>query len=579
MGPERSRTLTPSNDAGTTGIYGYRAAVPDREDMQRLGLILPERLEPIPGDVPQTVVALWDRSLTATPGRPAVAGRYSRLTYAELETQVNSAAAALSRLGVRPGDRVAATMANHTELVTSFFAVMRLGAVWVGLNRALAGPEKAYMLADIGARVLLADERAHEQISGARPDLPDLDHLVDAEPSRTDNEWSLLVADAAGAERPGTEIDPFGPAAISFTSGTTGRPKGAVHSQHNMMVMAVRNDELARSRPNEPAVPRTGVCLPLTLLNLMILGPVVTAYRGGTTVLVDRLDPVGLAGWIRDESLTGMSLVPTILHDLLVHPDVDIDDLVGSFRPGVGGADCPPAWRQLFADHGLAASHGYGLTEAPTNVTVGIPDQPATSCGKALPHLRVVIIGDGTDDELPAGEPGEVCVAPVTAGPWAHVYTPMLGYWGKPEESAVALHGGLLHTGDVGRLDADGFLHLQDRKNDMIIRGGANIYPAEVERVLAEDPRVMGSAVIGIPDERLGERVVAAVQLHPGVTAPVEELLARCAGHLARYKVPTEILVVAELPRTEMGKVRRRDIRALFGISAPGPGGASRTTG
>jgi acyl-CoA synthetase (AMP-forming)/AMP-acid ligase II len=280
-------------------------------------------------------------------------------------------------------------------------------------------------------------------------------------------------------------------------------------------------------------------------------------------VTIDRIDPVGLAEWVLGERVQSMALVPTQLHDLVTHPDVDVAAMGAFFRPGVGGADCPPAWRALFAEHGFVMGQGYGLTEAPTAVTMGLPDDPPGTSGRALPYVRVVAVGED-DAELGPDEVGEVCIGPVAEGPFAYVYTPMLGYWGKPEESARALRGGLLHTGDVGAVDADGLLSIKDRKNDMIIRGGANVYPAEVERVLAQDDRVTACAVLGIPDERLGEIVVAAVQLAPGASADEADLRARCATELAQYKVPARILVIDELPRTPMGKVLRRELRARF---------------
>ena len=264
---------------------------------------------------------------------------------------------------------------------------------------------------------------------------------------------------------------------------------------------------------------RYGACFPLTLLNVMILGPIVTLTAGDTLVAMDRVDAEGLAEWVTAERVNRLTLAPTQMHDLVTHPGVDLAAMSSYFQPTVGGADCPPAWKQQFADEGFVMGVNYGLTEAPTVVTKGPPEDPPESCGRAWPHLRVEIHDDATDRPLPPGTVGEVCVGPVTDGPYAGVYTPMLGYWKKPEESAQALKGGLLHTGDIGELDDTGLLWLRDRKNDMILRGGANVYPAEIERVLAGDPRVAGSAVVGVADERLGEKAVAAVQLQPGAAA------------------------------------------------------------
>jgi acyl-CoA synthetase (AMP-forming)/AMP-acid ligase II len=254
--------------------------------------------------------------------------------------------------------------------------------------------------------------------------------------------------------------------------------------------------------------------------------------------------------------------VPTIVHGLLTHPDVDEDDLASLTRPEVGGADCPEEFRELYRKRfGREVLLGYGLTEAPTAVTLERPEGPhLPGCvGPALPHVRVSV-RDDAGRELPAGEEGEVCVEPPSDGPWAGFYTPMLGYWNRPEATADALRGGLLHTGDVGALDADGNLFLRGRKGDLIIRGGANVYPAEVERVLHEDARVAACAVLGRPDERLGERVVAYVQAAPGEHLDAEELRTHCAQRLARYKIPAEFLFVEDFPRTPMGKIRKVDL-------------------
>ena len=533
-------------------------------DLAALGLVAPAEVRPIPWPGPQTVVDLYDGVLAVDPGREALVSRHERLDYAALEAAVNRAAAGLRHLGVGPGDRVAVSMGNHASLVVAFMATMRLGAIWAGINRQLAGPEKLFLLDDVDATVFLADRRAMEQVAPKRNRLTGLAHLVDAEPSRTDNEWAQLLAAFDGDERVVVDIDPYAPAAISFTSGTTGHPKGAVHSQHNMMVVVARAGDLDPEPATGGAIERRGVCLPLTLLNLVVLCPLSAFAYGHTCVAIDRVDPVGLAEWIERERVQGMSIVPTMLHDLLTHPDVDVERLAAFFRPGVGGADCPPAWRALFAERGFMIGLGYGLTEAPASVTIGAPEEPPGTSGRALPWVRVLAVDQDTGRELGPDEVGEVCVGPVTDGPFAYVYSPMLGYWGKADESARALRGGLLHTGDIGMVDADGLLTIKDRKNDMIIRGGANVYPAEVERVLVQDRRVTSSAVLGIPDARLGEAVVAAVQLAPGAEVTEDELRELCATELARYKVPERIVVVDELPRTEMGKVLRRRLRTLF---------------
>jgi acyl-CoA synthetase (AMP-forming)/AMP-acid ligase II len=355
-------------------------------------------------------------------------------------------------------------------------------------------------------------------------------------------------------------VDPFAPAAIAYTGGTTGFPKGAVHSQHNLLVPgAVAHAEAWWSTEE-----RLGVLLPLTILNLIVLVPLTAFQIGSVCVAMDRIDPLGIAEWVRQERIATFHAVPAILHDLLTHPDVKPQDLASLTRPEVGGADCPDAFRRLYRERfGTDVSIGYGMTEAPTAVTRALPGSPNLPgiCGKPLPWVEIRILDDKGMDCRP-GETGEICVAAARSGPFAGVYTPMLGYWRKPQETAEALRDGVYRTGDLGMLDAHGTLFIRGRKKELILRGGANVYPAEVERVLHSDPRVRACAVVGKPDPRLGERVVAFVELVPGAQASPEELKAYCAEELARYKVPEEFRFVTAMPRTAMGKIRKPDLRA-----------------
>jgi acyl-CoA synthetase (AMP-forming)/AMP-acid ligase II len=529
------------------------------EDLRSLGLVPPPARVPVPGS-PQSAAALLEPALAAAPEREALVGRHARYTFAELDREVNRAAGALRELGVGPGVRVATSIGNHTELVVAFLAAMRLGAIWVGVARVLAGPEKAHVLRDSGARVLLADREAAAQVAKLRAELPELVHLVDAEPG-TPSEWAERVRRAPPMP-PGVEVDPFAPAAIAYTSGTSGRPKGAVHSQHNLLVPGAVARATGRSAPDITQ----GVCLPLTTLNLMVLGPIVAAQAQSRCVLMDRIDAVGIAEWVRREKIHALAGVPTTFRDLVAHPDVTHEDLRTLVRPAVGGAPAPDPLKEAYRRRfGVELLESYGLTEAPTPVARTDPARLRVpgSAGRVLPHLCVRILDDA-GAELGPGEVGEVCVAPRTDGPWAGVYTPMLGYWKQPEASALALRGGVLHTGDLGSLDADGNLYIRDRRSELILRGGANVYPAEVERVLHADPRVAACAVIGVTDERLGERVVAAVQLSDGASASAEELQAHCRAQLARYKVPERIVFVRSFPRNTMNKILKRELRALF---------------
>ncbi|MEX2269159.1 MAG: AMP-binding protein [Acidimicrobiia bacterium] len=498
--------------------------------MDEHGLVAPTERPEIPDGAPQSIAAVLDRGLREHPDREALVGRSGRATYAELDRLVNQVANGLASTGVQPGDRVAACLPNDAPIVVAFLACMRISAIWVGINRVLAPPERLYLLDDAAASLVLEPE----------------------------GEW-LTWLEAGDGERPTLKVDPFAPAAIAYTSGTTGYPKGAVHSQHNLLLPGA----VARARGQYDEDDRFGVMLPLTLLNLIALGPLLAYQVGGTCVAIDRVDAPGLAAWIRDERVTTFASVPAILHDLLTHPEVQTDDLATLRTPGVGGADCPEAFRELYRErYSAEVTIGYGLTEAPTAVTMTRPDEAPVpnSAGRALPHVRIVAIDDDAK-ELPAGEVGELCVGPALAGPFAGVYTPMLGYWNQPDATAAALCEGVLHTGDLGYLDDQGEVFVADRRNDLIIRGGANVYPAEVERVIHEDPRVAACAVVGKPDERLGERVVAFVQAAPGAALDVAQLRARCEQNLARYKVPEVFEIVEDFQRTSMGKIKKGPLR------------------
>jgi long-chain acyl-CoA synthetase len=509
----------------------------------------------------QSVPEALATALGRVPDADAVIGRHARLTYRDLDDQVRRAAAALARVGVGSGDRVAGCMANHTELVVAFLATMHLGAVWVGINRALTRPEKRYLLDDAGVCVFVGDRAAAAEIDGARGDVPGVRVVLDAEPGDPASPWAELLGASDPAAAPDVDVDPFAPAAIAYTSGTTGQPKGVVHSQHNLLLVGAVA-VVYRPFPDD----RLGVVLPLTILNLMALGPVTTLQVGACVVCIDRIDPVGLAAWIRDERVSTMSAVPAIIHDLLTHPDVSSSDLASLVRPGCGGGATPDSFRQLYEERfGIRLTTGYGLTEAPTAVTgedPALPRVPGAS-GRALPHVSVTVRTD--DGTLVApGEVGEVCVGPADDGLFAGAYTPMLGYWDRPEATADALRDGILYTGDLGYLTADGDLVITDRKGDLIVRGGANVYPAEVERVLHENPRVGACAVVGLPDERLGERVAAAVVVEGDTSLTTDELREHCARSLARYKIPERFLFVDELPRNAMGKVVKRLVVPWF---------------
>ena len=546
-----------TQSTGSRGSKGSRGSLPVI-DLEARGLRPPDSA-PRQIEGVATIAELLDPLLADRGDDMILVGRSGRYTVAELEEATNRAASTLLSLGVTPGDRVAASLPNDTDIVVAFLGAMKAGAIWLGINRPLAPPEKAYMLRDSGTEVFICDAEMAEQVGGDRTDLSDLREVVVV--GGEANPWASLLA-AADTDRPAVTVDPLTPAAIAYTSGTTGFPKGAVHTQHNLL-MPGKLGLLRGTDPTSRSV--LGVVLPLTILNLMILGPV-AAYQVGTPIVaIDRLDAVGMAEWIRAEKISTFAAVPAMVHDLLTHPDVTDEMLASIEAIGVGGADLPDAFRRLYESrfHRRIGS-SYGLTEAPTAVTVEDvnAEHVAGASGTALPHVRVHIIAEN-GVEVGPGEVGEVCVGPATDGPFADVYRPMLGYWNRPDETDRALRDGLLHTNDLGMLDEGGNLHVKDRKNDLIIRGGANVYPAEIERVLHDADGVAGCAVVGRPDERLGERVVAFVECEPDVALDAETLRQHCRANLARYKVPDTIEFVTSFDRTPMGKIRKVPLRDL----------------
>jgi acyl-CoA synthetase (AMP-forming)/AMP-acid ligase II len=306
---------------------------------------------------------------------------------------------------------------------------------------------------------------------------------------------------------------------------------------------------------------RKGDCFPFTILNMAVLTTLLVSQAAGCSIVMDRIDAEGVAEWIREERITTWNGPPALLHSLATMDSVASSDLATLDEVWTGGADCPEAIRSAFeAKFGLPVLATYGLSEAPTVVAIDPREGPHVpgSSGCPLPHLAVRI-ADPDGASLPTGETGEVCV-----GPADDRYRLMLGYWERPAATAEALAGGELHTGDLGFLDPEGNLHLRERKHLVILRGGANVYPAEVERVLLEAPGIRACAVLGVPDERLGERVVAVVELVDGAALDEEAVRAHCLANLARYKVPERVVAIDALPRNAMGKVIRTELPALL---------------
>lgn len=530
-----------------------------------LGLVPPGARCPVPGPC-QTIAELLVPQLERDASAPALAGRFSRLTYGELDGAVNAAAAAMRERGIAAGDRVAMALANHPELVIAFLATQRIGAVWVGMNPALAPAEKRRLLGIAAPALLLCDGDTATQLADTNV------AVLEVTPGQS-SQWSEALAQHRGALAPQVDFDPFAPAAIAFTSGTTGTPKGVVHSQHNLCVVA----EARLQQVPEQNASVDGVALPLTILNVMTISTLTSLRSGGLSVLIDTLHPPELARRIAQERIGSMQMASPTLYDLLNNPSIAHEDLATLTSPGVGGAHVSDGLRDQYEQlFGREAMFGYGLTEAPTAVAAMRIDRPRRpgSSGLPLAHLEIGILDEG-GRAVTSGGQGEICVRARDEGKWAGVYTPMLGYWRKPDETAHALRGGWLHTGDFGLIDEAGELHVKDRATDLILRGGANVFPVEIERAILQVPGVAACSVVGLPDDRLGERIAVALELAAGSDG--EDVLRSaqtlCAAQLARYKRPEEWHVLDALPRNAMGKVVKSRLLAhlqVGGIDAEG---------
>ena len=504
------------------------------------------------GRSPDSVGDVLERPLDRDPSHEALVSVDTRLTYEALDRSVERVAGVLWALGIQENDVVAVSLPNESAIVVTFHALMRLGAIWLGVNQNLAPPEKAFILHDASARFILADASVVASIatdfhrSSTRP----LPITVGTE------EWkSAINSDPVKYRRParnGTDV-----AAIAYTSGTTGRPKGVIHSHENLLLPGAM---LVHARRFGPEL-RKGDCAALTILNMQVTSTLLVAQAGGTQIVMDHVDPAAVSSWIRNESVNSWFGVPTTLRDLVDSTEVDEEDLCTLNDIWTGGTFLPESIRRSFtARFGQRICATYGLTEVPTIVTIEERDgtQLPGSSGRALPHLCVEI-RDSHDVVLPPGSVGEVTVRARDDGPWAHRYSPMLGYLGHADETAAIIRDGTLRTGDIGHLDELGDLFVHDRRSSLILRGGANVYPAEVERVLLQFEGVGGASVVGLPDDRLGNRVAAAVEPRPGVLLDLEMIRRYCSSQLARYKVP-ERWHIGPLPRNAMGKVMRTEV-------------------
>jgi len=467
------------------------------------------------------------------------------LTNADQQRSACRVANALRRRGVEPGDRVVVMLPNCPEVLQSYAAIARLGAVAVPVVFLLGPAEVGHILAHSEARLLITSPDLAWKAEG----WPGTVVLVGGEAPGALG-WEDIVAREPDAFAP-VERGPRDLAVILYTAGTTGQPKGVALSHDNLVSnarAAARLYELDRTAWSLAVLPLSH-SYGLTLMNA---GNIL----GTRAVLLRWFNPELVLETIERYRVQQMAGVPTMFVYLLNFPEAERFDTSSMKLWGSGAAPLPVGIVAPFeARFGGRLLEGYGLTEASPVVSAHrySGERRLGSVGQPIPGVEVAIVDDG-DRPLPAGEIGEVCVR----GP-----NVMLGYYRMPEETARTIRGGWLYTGDMGRLDGDGFLYIVERKKDLIIRGGFNIYPREVEDVLYAHPAVAETAVVGVPDPLMGEDVLAFVVAKAGAAATAEALIAFCQERLARYKCPKAVRFVESLPKSPIGKILRKELRGL----------------
>ena len=486
-----------------------------------------------------------------------------RWTFTQFADQVDGLAAALvERYGIVKGDRVAIGMRNYPEWVVAFAAITSIGGISVSLNAWWTEDELDYALEDCGARVLIADRERAERSAATRARLG-IDVIVVRDPDSTDGDrWADVVI--PGAAMPDVHIDPEDDATILYTSGTTGRPKGAV-STHRGIVQALLGfgcrSAVERLRNPEPPAGDDPLAFILVVPLFHVTGcvPVMLSClaSGLKLVIMYKWDPERALELIERERVTNFVGVPTQNWDLLASPRFADHDTSSLRNVGGGGAPAPPELVRRMQSNFPKASPGigYGMTETnaygPQNGGADYIAHP-TSTGRATPILEIEV-RDPDDVALPAGDRGEI---------WFKGPHLIRGYWNKPDATAEVIVDGWLRSGDIGRIDDEGFVYVEDRAKDMVLRAGENVYCAEVEAALYEHPDVHEAAVFGVPHERLGEEVAAMVLPRAGESVTAAELQAHVGERLASFKVPSLITIVdAPLPRNASGKILKRELR------------------
>ncbi len=526
---------------------------------------------------PPSVREIWLSTLQFA-DRDYLVYQDERLTYGQAHAKVNAIAAWLTEQGVRPGDRIAIAMRNYPEWMLIYWACACLGVAAVGMNAWWVTEELAYAVKDSAPKVIFADSERLPRIL-ERPEIAQDALLVAV---RTDPipagviPWADVVA--KDGEMPAVSVDPDADACIFYTSGTTGFPKGAqlthrgcVANLMNMMfsgqVQALATARATGVMPDPAApvpIPVGLITTPLFHVTANNCAAYAISAAGGKMVLMYRWDAGEALRLIEREGVTAMSGVPTMARELISHPDFATTDTSTLTTLGGGGAQLPPDLvGKIDAQVKTARPNtGYGMTETCGIITAVAADffvDKPESCGRAMPTFEVKVVDD-EGKTLPPGQVGEL---------WVKGTPVIKGYINRPEATAESIHEGWLRTGDVARIDEDEFIFIVDRKKDMVLRGGENVYCAEVEATIFRHPAVAETCVFGVPDARLGEEVGAAVVLRQGESVSAQDLRAHCAAIAAKHKIPRYIWFLDDpIPRNASGKFLKRQLREILTVDA-----------
>ncbi|HXG64842.1 MAG TPA: long-chain fatty acid--CoA ligase [Blastocatellia bacterium] len=500
--------------------------------------------------------------------RPATAFLGAQLTYREIKTRADRLAAALASLGIAKGDRVGIMLPNCPQYLISFFAIIRLGAIVTNVNPIYTPREVEQMASDSGMRALITLDALAPVALSVKPrtqietvittSMKEYSAAPDGAPPTPAGtlSFSELMAGITEPKLPRVEIDAENDIAVlQYTGGTTGVPKGAMLTHYNIFA-AVAQCSSVGSYFMRRGEERFLLVIPYFHVYGLVVGLVFGTWTGAMQILIPRYDVNQLLDAIKTYEPTYFPGVPTLFISLLNHPESKNSGLNRIRRFNSGSAPLPVEVIEQFEQlSGALLYEGYGMTEtaALAHTTPALARRKPGSIGVAVPDTECKIVDLETGErEMPVGENGELCLR----GPQI-----MKGYWQKPEETANTLRDGWLYTGDVARMDEDGYFYIVQRKKDMILVSGFNVYPNEVEDVLFTHPAILEAAVIGVPDAYRGEAVKAFVVLKQGEQATAEEIIEYCRERLARYKVPSTVEFLESLPKSTVGKVLRRELR------------------